>query len=363
MSSIGAARHHRPVSVQLHAERTHGSDPGPVDRSEQVPTGPFRLRNMPNAPDKILLVDEDARSLDDGNFNPRSSARRRELSRHPSRRRPSGRRRQGQHRHGRRSRRVGRTSYVKDDHRFEPASPPLIRRACVRHFHLTRRSSAATRPRPASIFFSTRRLHLTVGRAPARPHSSRRRAMEEISNAASRPRLIGAAIIAAAACLHVGLASRDAGARRRSRPWSRRQTITIRSARIAPPPAAGLRDPARRRRAGHPQADEHRLRRPRAGCGSPTPSNTRSPPSEGTTARDTVKILEDFGPDGQARKITTFADGLNIPIGVLPLPDGDEALVYSIPTIDRFTDTDGDGKADRREVALRRPTATATPTA
>src|SRR5882672_8940430 len=35
--------------------------------------------------------------------------------------------------------------------------------------------------------------------------------------------------------------------------------------------------------------------------------------------RDAVKILEDFGPDGKARKITTFADGLNIPIGVLPL--------------------------------------------
>src|SRR6478672_5726577 len=30
--------------------------------------------------------------------------------------------------------------------------------------------------------------------------------------------------------------------------------------------------------------------------------------------RDTVKILEEFGPDGRARKITTFADNLNIPI-------------------------------------------------
>ena len=36
--------------------------------------------------------------------------------------------------------------------------------------------------------------------------------------------------------------------------------------------------------------------------------------------QDAVKILEDFGPDGQARKITTFADKLDIPIGVLPLP-------------------------------------------
>jgi glucose/arabinose dehydrogenase len=51
--------------------------------------------------------------------------------------------------------------------------------------------------------------------------------------------------------------------------------------------------------------------------------------------RDGVKILEDFGPDGRARKITTFAGGLNIPIGVLPLPATSpaEALVYSIPDI------------------------------
>src|SRR5207253_2333265 len=44
--------------------------------------------------------------------------------------------------------------------------------------------------------------------------------------------------------------------------------------------------------------------------------------------RDAVKILEDFGPDGKARKITTFADKLNIPIGVIPTSKG--ALVYSI---------------------------------
>src|SRR5439155_25694798 len=60
--------------------------------------------------------------------------------------------------------------------------------------------------------------------------------------------------------------------------------------------------------------------------------------------RDSVKVLEDFGPDGRARKITTFADGLNIPIGVLPIPQG--ALVYSIPAIYRMTGS----KADKREV-------------
>src|SRR5271166_5946956 len=35
------------------------------------------------------------------------------------------------------------------------------------------------------------------------------------------------------------------------------------------------------------------------------------PAREGTRPRDTVKILSDFGPDGRARSIRTFADGLN----------------------------------------------------
>jgi putative heme-binding domain-containing protein len=64
--------------------------------------------------------------------------------------------------------------------------------------------------------------------------------------------------------------------------------------------------------------------------------------------RDAVKILEDFGPDGRARKITTFADKLNIPIGVIPTAQG--ALVYSIPSIYHMTDSNGTGKADKREV-------------
>lgn len=54
--------------------------------------------------------------------------------------------------------------------------------------------------------------------------------------------------------------------------------------------------------------------------------------------RDSVKILEDFGPDGRARKITTFADGLNIPIGILPYQEG--AIVYSIPNIWRLRGRD-----------------------
>ncbi len=66
--------------------------------------------------------------------------------------------------------------------------------------------------------------------------------------------------------------------------------------------------------------------------------------------RDAVKILEDFGPDGRARKITTFADKLNIPIGIQPTADNKGALVYSIPAISRMTDTKGLGKADVRDI-------------
>ncbi len=73
------------------------------------------------------------------------------------------------------------------------------------------------------------------------------------------------------------------------------------------------------------------------------------PAPEGKVGRDTVKILEDFQPDGRAGKITTFAEGLNIPIGLLPLPGGQGAIIFSIPRIERFLDTDGDGRADRRE--------------
>jgi putative heme-binding domain-containing protein len=64
--------------------------------------------------------------------------------------------------------------------------------------------------------------------------------------------------------------------------------------------------------------------------------------------RDAVKILEDFGPDGRARKITTFVDKLNIPIGVLPTAKG--ALVFSIPNIYHMIDSKGVGRADVREV-------------
>ena len=72
------------------------------------------------------------------------------------------------------------------------------------------------------------------------------------------------------------------------------------------------------------------------------------PAPPGRTPRDVIKILERTHGDGVADRVTTFADGLNIPIGLLPITNG--AIVYSIPNIYRVLDSDGDGRADKREV-------------
>src|SRR3984957_8883817 len=69
-------------------------------------------------------------------------------------------------------------------------------------------------------------------------------------------------------------------------------------------------------------------------------------------ARDAIKILSDFDAHGRAGKITTFADGLNIPIGIYPYKHG--AIAYSIPYIYSFQDTNGDGRADKKESFLGR---------
>src|SRR6185295_9058241 len=49
----------------------------------------------------------------------------------------------------------------------------------------------------------------------------------------------------------------------------------------------------------------------------------------------------DFGPDFRARKITTFVDGLNIPIGMIPTADG--VICHSIPKVCRAADADTHG--------------------
>src|SRR5208283_1626530 len=66
--------------------------------------------------------------------------------------------------------------------------------------------------------------------------------------------------------------------------------------------------------------------------------------------RDTVKVLESTKGDGHFDKVTTFADGLNIPIGVMPISKG--AIVHSIPKVFRLLDPEGKGQATRREPLL-----------
>lgn len=70
------------------------------------------------------------------------------------------------------------------------------------------------------------------------------------------------------------------------------------------------------------------------------------PAQPGKPARDTIRILEDFDATGRARKVTVFAEGLNIPIGIYPYKNG--CIAWSIPNIWYFEDTDGDGKADKQ---------------
>jgi putative heme-binding domain-containing protein len=75
-------------------------------------------------------------------------------------------------------------------------------------------------------------------------------------------------------------------------------------------------------------------------------------------ARDTIRILSDFDATGRARRVTTFATNLNIPIGLHPFRSPDatgtnltwKCVAWSIPNIWLFEDTDGDGVADRKEV-------------
>jgi putative heme-binding domain-containing protein len=69
-------------------------------------------------------------------------------------------------------------------------------------------------------------------------------------------------------------------------------------------------------------------------------------PAEKGKGKDKLFILSDFDANGKAKTIETFYAGLNIPIGILPLPDGKSCLVSEVGRILKLTDTKGAGKAD-----------------
>ncbi|SKA77916.1 putative membrane-bound dehydrogenase domain-containing protein [Prosthecobacter debontii] len=65
---------------------------------------------------------------------------------------------------------------------------------------------------------------------------------------------------------------------------------------------------------------------------------------------DSLLIFEDTNGDGEADKMTTFADDLNCPTGFQIYKDG--VIVMQSPSLVYIADTDGDGKADKRERIL-----------
>jgi putative heme-binding domain-containing protein len=70
----------------------------------------------------------------------------------------------------------------------------------------------------------------------------------------------------------------------------------------------------------------------------------------GQKQNDKILVLEDTKGTGRADKVTVFAEGLLIPTGLEPGDGG----VYVVDSTDllHLSDTDGDGKADRRRVVL-----------
>jgi putative membrane-bound dehydrogenase-like protein len=75
--------------------------------------------------------------------------------------------------------------------------------------------------------------------------------------------------------------------------------------------------------------------------------NEKQPPGQG---RDQIKICEDTDRDGKADKFTVFAEGLSIPTSLCFARGG--VIVAQAPEILFLKDTNGDDRADVREVML-----------
>jgi len=65
---------------------------------------------------------------------------------------------------------------------------------------------------------------------------------------------------------------------------------------------------------------------------------------------DKILILEDTNNDGKADKQTVFADGLHLPLGFEIAPEG--VYISQGTNLKLYTDTDGDDKADKKEIIL-----------
>lgn len=71
--------------------------------------------------------------------------------------------------------------------------------------------------------------------------------------------------------------------------------------------------------------------------------------SEGE-GRDKIVCCEDVDGDGVCDKVTTFADKLSIPTSILPIRGG--LVVHMAPNTWFLKDTDGDGKADVKQILI-----------
>src|SRR5262249_49489096 len=71
-------------------------------------------------------------------------------------------------------------------------------------------------------------------------------------------------------------------------------------------------------------------------------------PPKGRPPEGRIKLLEDRDGDGRYEHATVFTDNLLFANGLLPWRGG--LLVTAAPHILHLKDTDGDGKADKREV-------------
>jgi putative membrane-bound dehydrogenase-like protein len=76
------------------------------------------------------------------------------------------------------------------------------------------------------------------------------------------------------------------------------------------------------------------------------PANYKGP------THDRIRVFEDFGPDGKARKVTTWADGFKDSMGIALGKDG-AVFLATRSTIYLLRDTKGKGQADEKKVLAR----------
>jgi putative membrane-bound dehydrogenase-like protein len=80
-------------------------------------------------------------------------------------------------------------------------------------------------------------------------------------------------------------------------------------------------------------------------------THQRTPQYKGPET-DRIRVFSDFGPDGKARKIRTFADGFRNSMSIA-LGKGGAVFLATRAALYRLRDTDGDGKADERTTLVR----------